>query len=53
MLKKTEGKILEHMFAVEKMVDGAKDSGATKMSHNVLHPIVIHTCLRLVSKGEA
>ena len=24
MLKKTEGKIVEHMVAVEKMVDGAK-----------------------------
>ena len=24
MLKKTEGKIVEHMIAVEKMVDGAK-----------------------------
>ena len=43
MLKKTEGKLLEHMFAVEKMVEGAQARMSTGFFWSVqeFHPGIL------------
>ena len=43
MLKKTEGKLLEHMFAVEKMVEGAQARILTGFFRSVqeFHPGIV------------